>query len=249
MKNFNLYSKYYDLLYKNKKYKDECNYILTQVAKHGIKPKLILELGSGTGSHARYFCKKNNKVIGVELSEEMVKLAKDKKIVGYEPTVGDIRNFKINKKFNLIVSLFHVISYINDNASLVHSFKNIANHLTKGGLFVFDVWYAPGVLNLKAEPKIKIIENSKLKITRFADPIFSLNDNVITVKYDILIHDKFNKTFNTIQELHPMRYFSIPEIDILAKLTGFTIVRVEELVTGKNINIDNWGACFFLKKN
>jgi hypothetical protein len=45
-----------------------------------------------------------------------------------------------------------------------------------------------------------------------------------------------------------MRHFSIPELDFLAKLTGFEMVRSEEYVTGKTPSENTWGVCLILRK-
>ena len=57
-KNFEDYSQYYDLIYQDKDYTIESLYIINKVKK--IKPKVenVLELGCGSGSHAKYLIKK-----------------------------------------------------------------------------------------------------------------------------------------------------------------------------------------------
>ena len=50
MKNFNAYSRYYDLLYKDKDYQQKSKYVANQLKKYFPKTKSILELGSGSGS-------------------------------------------------------------------------------------------------------------------------------------------------------------------------------------------------------
>ena len=52
------YSKYYNLVYKNKNYKSEVNYISRILKSEKKNIKNILELGSGTGAHAMYLLKK-----------------------------------------------------------------------------------------------------------------------------------------------------------------------------------------------
>ncbi len=53
--NFNLYSTYYDLLYNNKDYESESNYILNILKNYSnYQITSILELGGGTGKHAHY---------------------------------------------------------------------------------------------------------------------------------------------------------------------------------------------------
>jgi len=44
-----------------------------------------------------------------------------------------------------------------------------------------------------------------------------------------------------------MRYFFKPEIEMIAKTSGFSVLHAEELLTGKTIGCDTWGACFILK--
>jgi len=56
MENFQLYGRYYDLLYKDKDY--ESDYVAKSLLTHQPRTKSILELGCGSGSHA-YFLSKN----------------------------------------------------------------------------------------------------------------------------------------------------------------------------------------------
>mgnify|MGYP001219585358 CR=1 FL=1 len=66
------YSKYYNLVYKNKNYQSEVNYI-SQILKSEKKYiKNILELGSGTGAHAIYLLKKGFNLTCVERSKDMI---------------------------------------------------------------------------------------------------------------------------------------------------------------------------------
>jgi len=45
-----------------------------------------------------------------------------------------------------------------------------------------------------------------------------------------------------------MRHFSIPEIDLIARLTGFEMIHTEEFLTEKPASEETWGVCFVLKK-
>jgi hypothetical protein len=58
MSNFNAYSKYYDLIYNNKNYIFEVDYVISLFKKYGNSINNVLELGSGTGNHANYFTSK-----------------------------------------------------------------------------------------------------------------------------------------------------------------------------------------------
>lgn len=246
MNNFNLYSKYYDLLYNNKDYVAEANYISECIKSHSSKVKTILEFGSGTGGHGKILQKMGYDIYGLELSEQMVKEAR---LHGLPCEQADITNFNIDRKFDAVVSLFHVLSYINDNISLINVFNNAAKCLNYNGLFIFDAWYSPAVFHNMPETRIKKVENGEISVIRFAEPEIHVNQNVVDVNYSIMVKDKSNEKWKEFKEKHPMRHFSIPEISLIANFTGFELLIAEEFLTGNEPSINTWGVNFILKKN
>lgn len=244
--NFNLYSKYYDLLYKNKDYNAEVNYISDCIKKNSSNTKTIIEFGSGTGGHGLILQKIGYDIYGLERSRQMVEEAM---IHGFPCEQADITDFKIDRKFDAVISLFHVISYINDNASLEKVFKNASKCLNPNGLFIFDVWYTPSVFHQKPETRIKRAENDEVSIIRIAEPEIHVNKNVVDVNYSILVKDKKTNEWVELNEKHPMRHFSIPEIEALASFSGFKLIKTEEFLTGNQPSENTWGVNFILKKN
>jgi len=244
--NFNIYSKYYDLLYQNKDYFAEANYISDCIKNNSPEAKTILELGSGTGGHGLFLKKLGYDIYGIERSKMMVKIAMQN---GFPCDCADIIEFKLENKFNVVIALFHVISYITDNKSIIKVFRNAANHLSSGGLFIFDIWYSPAVYSQKPETRIKKVENDLISVIRIAEPVMQVSENIVEVIYSILVKDKKLNVWTEIQENHPMRHFSIPEIRLLASQTGFEIINIEEFLTKLPPSIDTWGVNFILKKH
>lgn len=156
--NFDLYSQYYNLLYQNKDYNAEAKYISACIESYFPNAKTILEFGSGTGGHGLILQKMGYAIFGLERSKQMVEEAQ---FHGFKCKHADITNFKIDRKFDAVISLFHVISYIIDNESLMKVFSNASNNLNSGGLFMFDVWYSPAVYYQKPETRIKKVENDE----------------------------------------------------------------------------------------
>jgi hypothetical protein len=249
MKNFDLYSAYYDLLYQNKPYQDESQYIIDLISKYSsYVPSNMLELGSGSGGHATYFSKSKLNVTGLELSQSMVDIANKKNIPNFTSVLGDISSFSLSKKYDVAVSLFHVISYLTSTENLLSCFKCINEHLEDRGLFIFDCWYSPAVLSQKTETRIKRIESENLEVIRIAESIEHENSNTVTVNFEILIKSLLNESFEKIQESHNMRHFSFPEMELIARLSGFEIINFEEAFSAKIPSYDSWGVCFVLRK-
>jgi SAM-dependent methyltransferase len=248
MQNFALYSKYYDLLYKDKNYKAETDYINGLVQKHAPDCKKILELGSGTGKHAMLLADKGYRIYGIERSPEMVEIARRENHNNVRYEVNDISLFSLPEQFDVALSLFHVVSYLTDNKTLISTFQNVAHHLQKKGLFIFDVWYSPAVFLQQPETRIKRFSDDQTRVTRLAEPHIHSRENVIDVNYELIIEDKKDRSVNTFTEKHPIRHFSEPEIGLLAECTGFKVVHAEEFLTGNTPGAQTWGVCFILQK-
>jgi predicted TPR repeat methyltransferase len=130
---FDVYAEYYDLLYQDKCYKQEVDYVSGLLEDNGVKSGAILELGSGTGKHAEEFAKIGFNMHGVDLSPVMVKKAnqrkKDNFISQLQFEIGDVRSYRDDKKFDAVISLFHVMSYQIKNEDIVAMFETAAHHL------------------------------------------------------------------------------------------------------------------------
>lgn len=250
MMNFSLYSKYYDLLYSNKDYESESNYVLNILKNFSNSPiTSILELGGGTGKHAQFFTKSNIDVFGVELSSKMIDLAEELNLDRYTIKQGDIRhNHYIGNQFDCAVSLFHVISYLNTNEDVIACFNSVNQQLKSGGLFVFDVWFTPAVYNLKPESRIKKMENNEISVTRIAQSMIDYQNSIVHVNYSIFVEDLDTKEYFKFEETHAMRHFTINEIKLIASLSGFEIIKTEEFLSEKSPTNETWGCIFILRK-
>ena len=241
--NFQLYTKYYNLLYTDKDYNEEVKYVIKQLKKYSNGIKKILEYGSGTGGHGLLLQKNGFNVYGLERSKMMVSIAKN---CGLSCCVADICNFNLNERYDSVIALFHVVSYLTSNDDLIAAFQNAHRHLKKGGVFLFDVWYSPAVYEQKALPRVKKMQNDELMITRIANPIVDVINNKIDIQYTVISKDFQTGEFLEFVENHPMRHFSIPEIDMLARYTGFEMLHAEEFLSGNKPSEKTWGVCFII---
>ena len=248
-KPFELTNIYYDLLYKDKHYQQETNYISNLIQQYYPKAKQIIELGSGTGNYSTHLSLLGYTITGVERDEEMNKIARAKFIPNFTPITNNIISFELQYKCDAVVALFHVISYLTTNDELVSCFKQVAKHLKPGGIFIFDVWYTPAVYTQVPQPKVKHVDNQAFFITRKAYPSICYLNNTVRVDYDISITNPEKNSSFFIKESHTMRHFSTPEIKLIAASSGFNLMAAEEFLTAKEPGKDTWGVCYILKKN
>ena len=245
---FDMYAKYYDLLYRDKNYTKEAEYVQKFINRFNPGARNILDLGCGTGKHDFIFAEKGFDVTGVELSETMIGTAKQnlelknelcKTLRFYQ---GDVRNIKLGEKFDVIISLFHVMSYQITNEDLLSTIKTVKEHLKDDGIFLFDFWYGPAVLSERPEARVKKLEDEEIIVERFAEPSLRINENIVDVNYKVCIKEKINGILNEIRETHSMRYLFIPELNFFLNDEGMEIIAYEEWMTGKVPDDKCWSA-------
>jgi SAM-dependent methyltransferase len=157
---------------------------------------------------------------------------------------ADIRTARLPRQFDVVVSLFHVMSYLPENNDLVAAFKTAATHLVPGGLFIFDCWYGPAVLAERPSLRVKRIENHNTKIVRIAEPEIRPNLNIVKVHYQVWVKDRHTKSLHEIRETHTMRYWFKPEVSEALTQTGFELRTFNEFMTAKEPGLDTWNVIF-----
>jgi SAM-dependent methyltransferase len=243
MKVFDAYAGYYDLLYGDKDYASEAAYVLELLARHGVRGGRLLELGCGTGRHAEHFGSADFRVHGIDLSAKMIERAVER--FGTSPgghcfEVGDVRTAQLAQEFDAVVSLFHVISYQGSNSDLDRTFATAAAHLRRGGAFVFDFWYGPGVLTERPSVRVKEMSDDSCSVLRIAEPHFLPNDNCVDVQYRILVTERATGGLHRIEETHRMRYLFLPELQRLAGDHGLRITGAYAGQSHKPLGFDAW---------
>ncbi len=250
---FGRYAEYYNLLYKDKDYAGEAQYLHQLIQKHCSGASTVLNLGCGTGRHDFEFATKGYGVAGVDLSEEMLQIANNRLKPLNRPTVdlsfvqGDIRDVRLRRKFDAVISLFHVMSYQTSNKDLISAFATAREHLNDDGVFVFDCWYGPAVLTDPPVTRVKPLENDMIKVLRIAEPVMHPNENVVDVNYQVFITDKATGKIEEVFETHRMRYLFVPELEYLLNEAGFKLVAVHEWMSENPPGLSSWGACFVAK--
>jgi SAM-dependent methyltransferase len=238
------YAEYYDLIYSDKDYRGESEYLDKILKKYSLrKVQTILDAGCGTGGHAFQLSKMGYDVTGIDASKGMIKTAKKKARETGTPAifeVADLRDFKLRKIFDTCVSMFSVINYITTYDDLRKAFSCIRRHLKKGGMFIFDFWYGPAVLTVRPLPTKKMVSRGDIRIIRFAEPSLHTLSHTCEVEFDLLVLRRKNLLYSG-KEKHLLRYYFPKEIEFLLNTANFKLLSLHPFLDlGSNVDDRDW---------
>ena len=108
-----------------------------------LKPNdKILDLACGTGTLITMLKMKGYDAEGLDLSETILEIAKEKMKVNhlnFNLYHEDMTNFKIDKKYDMITCFFDSINFLNDKKKIKLLFSNVKSHLNDKGYFICDI--------------------------------------------------------------------------------------------------------------
>lgn len=250
MEVFQDYAYYYNAFYKDKDYQAEAETVDKLLKRYAENVKSIINFGCGTGRHDIELTKLGYQCQGIDLSSLMIGIAQaNAKACGCEIDfkVADVRSYESSQKYDAVISLFHVMSYQNSNADILSAFRSARKVLGAGGIFLFDVWYGPGVLSDKPSVRVKEAEDDLSKLIRIARPVMYDKKNVVDVNYEVLVINKETSQVKTINETHNMRYFFRPELEILLDQAGFELMDNVDCQTLGETDYNSWTSYFVAK--
>ena len=239
---FGNYSRYYDLLYRDKDYAAEARYVDGLIRRRAPSASSMLEFGCGTGRYTREFSKLGYSVHGVDLSAEMLEEARGTPCSGVSFTQGDMRSLRLNRKFDVVAALFHVLSYQTTDEDVLNALATVREHLAPDGVAVLDFWYGPAVLSQKPEVRFKEVSDETIEVSRVAIPIMRVDRNVVDVNYRAFIKDRASGKIEELRERHSMRYFFELELSGLFQKTGLTPLSMTAWMTEEAPGEDSWAA-------
>lgn len=233
--------KYYEIFFKDKCFERAGNFFL-DLFKRQVKGNKILDFGCGTGIFCEHFAKNGYKVVGVDISHDMIEYAKKHHSLNsagggalIEYYCDNIRAFPSFAKdknqfgfFDVVCALSHVVCYQVSNESLLGVFSNAYSKLQEGGIFIFDFYHQAGIFTHNLNARVKKVVDKDIVITRFSEAEFDLMENSINVSYVYLICDG-NQEPLFLESNDIMRFFSTKELEYYLKNVGFRTIEFFDL--------------------
>lgn len=139
---FHRIASFYDKLMSSIPYIEWVDYIEQIMQSNALKPKSILDLACGTGTVSLLLRKRGYDVVGVDLSDAMLKVARKKAAdagLNIPFHCQDAAQLKLKEKFDLCVCLYDSLNYILDDDLLLAAFRGVRRSLQPGGIFLFDL--------------------------------------------------------------------------------------------------------------
>lgn len=102
---------------------------------------LVLDLGCGTGTLTELLARYGYDMIGVDLSQEMLNIAMDKKVKSGSNILylcQDMRELDLYSTVGTVISVCDSVNYLLEEEDVVDTFRLINKFLYPGGVFIFD---------------------------------------------------------------------------------------------------------------
>ena len=132
----------YDTFMDNIPYEEWKSYLEELLKEYGVQDGLVLDLGCGTGTMTELLAADGYDMIGVDNSEEMLEIAREKQIKsGHEILylLQDMREFELYGTVGAVFSICDSLNYITEPEELKQVFRWVNNYLDPGGIFNFDL--------------------------------------------------------------------------------------------------------------
>jgi SAM-dependent methyltransferase len=123
-------------------------YLEKLLRRYRFHKKSIAELACGTGTLAIALSQQGYQVVGVDRSEAMLRVAREKALQAHAPVTflrQDIRRLSLEEPVDLATCFFDSMNYLLSYGDLVRTFCSVQRSLNPGGLFIFDMNTAAGL--------------------------------------------------------------------------------------------------------
>jgi SAM-dependent methyltransferase len=198
-------AKYYDVVYSFKNYKDEAERIRDLILKVNPKTKTVLDVACGTGEHA-YYLNEYFQVDGLDLNERFIEIARKKNPKG-QFFCGDMTNFDLDRKYDVVLCLFSSIGYVQTLENVVRTLIQFKKHLNEGGVIILEPWFTPDVWESGRVDQLTAEKNG-VKMSRMT--FTEKEGNLSIMHFHYLFGSKDG--IEHIVEVHKLGLFTIEEM-------------------------------------
>ncbi len=213
-------AKHYDKIYHYIDYKKQVQFLIKVIEEFNkSNNSKILDVACGTGVHADLLQKEGFKIVGVDISPEMLVEAK-KKNSNIEFIEGDMRQLKLKESFGVVMCFFNSILYNKNNEEMKKTLTNFYDILEKGGILIFDT--VDKSIGINSEPYEFKYEDDNLKIEFKPQWVYDQEKNAMNLAIDFVVNNE------EMHDHHAMGAFSFEELKEILTGIGFEVKILEK---------------------
>lgn len=231
---FTLIARHYDLLMQSVPYRMWVRYITDLLHRLDADFRFcrVLELACGTGTVALEFAQRGCYVVGVDISDSMVQVAREKAAqMGLAKQARfyaqDIAQLSLPDEppFDLAVCVFDSLNYITDPNRLAKVFVHTLHHVRQGGYFVFDL-NSEYALRENLFDQDNLDENEeKTALYYYWRSRYDEATRLCRIDMWFAVRDE-RGVWQRFKEVHWQRAYTIDEIRAMAEGAGWKWVKV-----------------------
>lgn len=236
----------YDRLMQDVDYEVWTDYIESIIKNNIKKTSKILELACGTGNVTIPLAKKGYDVVGVDISEDMLMIAKNKSVennLNIFFIQQNMIDLELEQKFDCVLSMCDGINYIIDMDDLLQVFQNVYDVLEDEGIFIFDI---------SSAYKIKNILGNNMFGENLGDICYLwenyFNEESKILEMDLTIFIQHGKYYKKEEEIHTQRAYKADEIIKLLNKLDFKDIKTYDGFTFDIHRSDSERIFFTAKK-
>ncbi len=215
---------YYDKLMDDINYSSWADYIEKLFSVHKSAPKVILDLGCGTGSFCIEMAERGYEMIGVDLSPEMLSCARKKaleKDLDILYLNQDMTAFELYGTVDAIVCLMDSMNYITYKRDIKKIFKLAHNYLNPSGIFILD---------FNSRHKLQNVLGNNVFCSSDEDVSYIWQNSYDTsnslCRFELTFFAKEGANYKRFDEIHYERAYDEIEIKAIALAAGFKFCKV-----------------------
>ena len=188
----------------------------------------ILEIGSGTGNLAKRFDENKQKYQGLDYSESMIEIAKERN-QNCSFIQGDMRDFKLDQPVDAILITGRSTSYLITNSDINKTFDALHKNINDNGIIIFDFIDANRFIPFIKENLLITHEADYENVNYKRDSHWDINnsqENFMldwSAEYYTVVNGKKEVIEN---DFSTVRVFTLNEIELFLYLNNFEILKV-----------------------